>query len=103
MLDNSSFFALTLEKLFYCQKLVMQKGFNSIDRYAFLMFALNFFTKVATIRLNSVADHVVRPTQADFMQERNILDGVVTLHETVHELHRENMNSVILKIDFEKA
>jgi hypothetical protein len=26
------------------------------------------FTKVATIRLNSVADHVVRPTQTAFMQ-----------------------------------
>jgi hypothetical protein len=37
------------------------------------------------------------------MQGRNILDGVVTLHETVHELHRKKLNGVILKIDFEKA
>jgi hypothetical protein len=44
------------------------------------------FTKVATIRLNSVADHVVRPTQTAFMQGRYNLDGVVTLHETVHEM-----------------
>jgi hypothetical protein len=61
------------------------------------------FTKAATIRLNSVADHVVRPTQTAFMQGRYILDGVVTLHETVHELHHKKMNGVILKIDFEKA
>jgi hypothetical protein len=37
------------------------------------------------------------------MQGRNILDGVVVLHETVHELHRKKLNGVILKIDFEKA
>jgi hypothetical protein len=37
------------------------------------------------------------------MQGRYILDGVVTLHETIHELHRKNLNGVILKIDFEKA
>jgi hypothetical protein len=46
---------------------------------------------------------VVRPSQTAFMQGRNILDGVVILHETVHELHRKKLNGVILKIDFEKA
>jgi hypothetical protein len=39
--------------------------------------------------LNLMADHVVRPTQTVFMQQRYILDEVVTLHETVHELHRK--------------
>ena len=58
---------------------------------------------MATLRLNSVADHVVRPSQTAFMQGRNILDGVAILHETVHELHRKKLNGVILKIDFEKA
>jgi hypothetical protein len=37
------------------------------------------------------------------MQGRYILDGVVTLHETIHEMHRKKLNGVILKIDFEKA
>jgi hypothetical protein len=66
---------------------------------------LNFkiFTKVATIRLNSVADHVVRPSRTAFMQGRNILNEVAILHKTVHELHSKKLNGVILKIDFEKA
>ena len=59
--------------------------------------------KVTTIRLNSVADHVVKPTQTTFMQGRNILDGVIILHETVHEMHTKNLNGAIFKIDFEKA
>jgi hypothetical protein len=50
-----------------------------------------------------MADHVVRPSQTAFMQGRHILDGVVTLHEIVYEMHRKNLNGVILKTDFEKA
>jgi hypothetical protein len=57
--------------------------------------------KAATIRLNSVADEVVRPRLL-FMQDRYILDGVVTLHETIHEMHRKNLNGIILKIDLKK-
>jgi len=37
------------------------------------------------------------------MRGRNILEGVVTLHKTVHELHRKNQSAIIFKIDFEKA
>jgi hypothetical protein len=37
------------------------------------------------------------------MQGHNILDGVVVIHETVHELHTKKMNGVILKLDFQKA
>jgi phosphate starvation-inducible protein PhoH len=58
---------------------------------------------VATIRLNTVADHVVQLSQTAFMQGRNILDGVVVLHEVVHEMHTKKMNGVIIKLDFEKA
>ena len=65
--------------------------------------SFKIFMKVATIRLNLVAEHVIRPSQTAFMQGRNILDGVVILHETVHELHRKKLNGVVLKIDFEKA
>ena len=31
------------------------------------------------------------------------MEGVVILHETIHELHRKKLDGVILKIDFEKA
>jgi hypothetical protein len=31
------------------------------------------------------------------------MEGVIVLHETIHELHRKKQNGVILKIDFEKA
>jgi hypothetical protein len=42
-------------------------------------------------------------TQTAFMPGRHILEGVVILHETIHELHRKKMDGVLLKLDFEKA
>ena len=47
------------------------------------------FTKVTTNRLNKVAKTVVSPTQTDFMPDRNIMEGVVILHETIHEVTYE--------------
>ena len=65
--------------------------------------SFKIFTKVAVNRLTQVADKVIRPTQSTFMPGRYILDGVVILHEILHELHKNKINGVILKLDFEKA
>ena len=48
------------------------------------------FTKVGTIRVTSLAHKVIRPTQSAFLPGRNILEGFVVLHETIHEIHRKN-------------
>ena len=61
------------------------------------------FTKVGTNRVTGITDSVVQPTQTAFMPGRHILEGVVILHETIHELHRKKMDGVLFKIDFEKA
>jgi hypothetical protein len=38
-----------------------------------------------------------------YQGEINILEGVVILHETIHELHRKKLDRVLFKIDFQKA
>lgn len=38
-----------------------------------------------------------------FMPGRDILEGVIVLHKTIHELYREKMNGLILKLNFEKV
>jgi hypothetical protein len=48
-----------------------------------------WITKVLTKRLTTVADSVVSLTQTTFITGRNILEGVVILHETMHELKRK--------------
>lgn len=37
------------------------------------------------------------------MRGGNILEGVVILHENVHELHCKELSGILFKIDFEKA
>nr|AAO00696.1 retrotransposon protein, putative, unclassified [Oryza sativa Japonica Group]AAP54694.1 retrotransposon protein, putative, unclassified [Oryza sativa Japonica Group] len=65
--------------------------------------SFKIFTKVATNRIIGVAQKVISPTQTAFIPGRNIMEGVVILHETIYELHRKNKSGVIFKIDFKKA
>jgi hypothetical protein len=53
--------------------------------------SFKIFTKVDTNRINKVAETVVRPSQTTFMPRRNIMEGVVILHKTIHELHTKNL------------
>jgi hypothetical protein len=65
--------------------------------------SFKIFTKVATNRITSIAQRIIRPTQTAFLPGRNIMEGAVILHETIHELHTKKQDRVIIKIDFEKA
>ena len=65
--------------------------------------SFKIFTKVDTNRLNKVAKTVVSPMHTAFMPGRNIMEGVVILHETIDELHTKKRDDIIFKIDFEKA
>lgn len=37
------------------------------------------------------------------MPSRHILEGVIFLHGTIHELHRQKKDGVLFKIDFKKS
>jgi hypothetical protein len=51
--------------------------------------------------VSEVAHKVVKPTQMAFKPGRHILEGVVIFHETIHEMHSNKMDGILLKIDFE--
>jgi len=87
MPETYHFLALTLGVITVIPKI---QETNQIQQYrpiCLLNVSFKIFTKVATCRINSGADHIISPTQTIFMRGRNILEGVVTLHETIHELH----------------
>jgi len=65
--------------------------------------SFKIFTKVATNRLTTIAQKIISPTQTAFLPGRNIMEGAVILHETIHELHSKKQDGIIFKIDFEKA
>jgi hypothetical protein len=65
--------------------------------------SFKIFTKVLANRLTSVACRITKPSQSAFLPGRYIFEGVVVLHETIHELKRNKQKGLILKLDFEKA
>jgi hypothetical protein len=59
--------------------------------------SFKIFTKVATNRLSTIAQKIIRPTQTAFLPGRNIMEGAVILHETLHELHSKKRMRSSLK------
>jgi hypothetical protein len=62
-----------------------------------------WFTNVLTRRLTEVAELVISKTQTAFLFGRNILEGVIILHETLHEMKKNKMMWIIMNLDFQKA
>lgn len=61
------------------------------------------FTKTLNSRIAPIVREVIDQTQTTFTKGRNILEGVVILHEVIHELKSKQQRGLISKIDFEKA
>jgi hypothetical protein len=64
---------------------------NTIKQYrliSLLNVDFKIFSKLFMDRISSLADKVISESQSAFIKGRNILEGVVTLHEIVHELSR---------------
>jgi hypothetical protein len=82
------------------------KEANNIKQFR-LICVLNIdykiFTKVLTRRLTPYADKLICKRQTTFIPGRFILEGIITLHEILHELRVKKTKEVILKLDFEKA
>ena len=50
-----------------------------------------------------MAPKLISTSQTAFIKNIFIMDGVVMLHEVVHELQNKKMAGIVFKIDFEKA
>lgn len=60
-------------------------------------------TKTLTLRIEKIADKLIHSNQSAFMKGRNIMHGIMVLHEILHETKRKKQVGIILKLDFEKA
>jgi hypothetical protein len=60
-------------------------------------------SKAFTVKLDPIAHRIISPNQTTFIKGRFILDGVLALHEIVHEAKTKKLGCILLKLDFEKA
>lgn len=82
------------------------KDANTIKSFrpiCLLNVCFKFLTKILTRRLSEIAQKVIGESQTAFIPGRQNLDGVVILHEVLHELKKEKKSGIIFKLDFEKA
>jgi hypothetical protein len=96
-------YSLNYRTIILLPKCVKALTIQQYRHICLLNISFKIFTNVIMNRLAGVAHRVIQPTQLAFLPGRSIMEGVIILHETIHELHRKKESGVILKIDFEKA
>ena len=62
-----------------------------------------WITKVLTLRLDPLPEKLILVNQSAFMKGRHIMNGIMALHEILHETKRTKEVGLVLKLDFEKA
>jgi hypothetical protein len=61
------------------------------------------FAKVCASRLAPVMERLTHQYQFAFLKGRFIHDGILTLHEVIHEIKSRKSKGIFLKLDFQKA
>jgi len=60
-------------------------------------------SKVTTNRLKMLLPILISPEQYGYVEGRQILDGIILTHETIHSLKKNKQVGMLLKIDLSKA
>jgi hypothetical protein len=55
------------------------------------------------LRVEECLSRIISKNQNAFIKGRNIMEGVLSLHEILHDTKRKKKDGIILKLDFEKA
>ena len=55
------------------------------------------------LRLQGSMDKIINKSQNAFIKKRNIMDGVMALHEILHDTKQKKQEGLVLKLDFEKV
>ena len=82
------------------------KEANSIKQYrpiCLLNVIYKIFTKALMLRLDKVMGRIINKSQSGFLKNRNIMDGIMALHEILHDTRIKKKDGLVLKLYFEKA
>jgi len=82
------------------------KEANCIQQYrpiCLLNVVYKIITKALMLRLQGSMDKIINKSQNTFIKKRNIMDGVMALHEILHDTKQKKKEGLVLKLDFEKV
>ena len=82
------------------------KEANKIQQYrpiCLLNVVYKIFTKVLKLILETIMGKIINKSQNAFIKGRNIMDGIMSLHEILQDTTAKKENGLVLKLDFEKA
>jgi hypothetical protein len=107
MLDKFHTGQLDFERLNHGVISLIPKAPNAIVVHKFRSICLlnvsyKILTKILANGLGFIIYKVISDTHNAFIKARFIMEGIVILHETIHE-HHKKLTRVLFKIDFEKA
>ena len=60
-------------------------------------------TKTISNRLRPLLPLIISPEKAGFVEGRQILDGIILIHETIHSVKIRKILGMLLKLDLSKA
>ena len=87
-------FRLSFEMIILLQK---SKDANSLPKYrpiCLLQVLYKIITEVVTLRMEPFMNKLISPCQTAFIKGRNIMDGVMSLHEILHEARRKKQKGL---------
>ena len=59
-------------------------------------------SKVIANRLRPLLPFLISPEQVGFVEGRQILDGIILVHETIHSVKNRKFQGMLLKLDLSK-
>lgn len=81
-------------------------GADSMDGFHPISLCNSFYkiiSKVLTLRLLTILPSIISPQQNGFVQGRQILNSIITVHENTHSLEASHKEGFLMKLDISKA
>lgn len=83
-----------------------EQGENTLDKFhpiSLCNVILKIITKVLANKLKPLLPSLISPEQTNFVEGRQILDGIIMAHEMLHSLKKTKTPGMLLKVDLAKA